>query len=214
MWPVLKAFLGLYRLLFAGRVRVVGRENIPPRPSIIVSNHAFISDAFIVALIFGRIASLAQAESFTLPFFGWLLGRAGQIPVIRGQRTEILSRAADQLARGRHVLVYPEGELSHGGDLYGGRTGAAELSATTGAPLLPVGFYVPARFGRAFTSLHYNRPTFGVWQIGGPCFVAIDEPWRPFEGGAAPGLDELRTVTDEIMNRIEVALDRARSLAA
>lgn len=214
LWPLLKVFLRGYRLVCAGRVRVVGRENIPRQPTIIVSNHAFVSDAFILALIFGRIQSLAQVEAFTLPFFGWLLGRAGQIPVIRGQRDQVLARAADQLGRGRHVLIYPEGELSHGGDLHSGRTGAAELSSTTSAPVLPVGFYVPQKYGRAFHSRHYNRRTYGVWQVGGPCFVAIDEPWQPFAGGPAPDLDRLRSTTDQIMIRIETALERARGLAA
>jgi 1-acyl-sn-glycerol-3-phosphate acyltransferase len=213
LWPLLKAFLLLYRILMVGRVRVAGRERIPKEACILVSNHAFVSDAFIVALVFGRLQALAQAESFALPFFGWLLARSGQIPVIRGQRPEILARAADQIRRGRHVLVYPEGQLSHGGDLHVGRTGAAELSLTTGAPILAVGFYVPPRYGRAFRGRHYNRPTLGVWQIGGPCYLHIDDPWRPFDGAADSSPEDLRRVTDEMMIRIEAALERARRMA-
>jgi len=213
LWPGLKAFLMLYRILLVGRIRVTGRNNIPDRPSILVSNHAFVSDAFMLALVFGRVQALAQAESFTLPFFGWLLAHAGQIPVIRGQREKILVRAADQLARGQHVLVYPEGELSHGGDLHEGRTGAAELTFSTGAPLLPVGFYVPPHHGRALRSRHYNRPTLGVWQVGGPCYVAIGEAWWPFAGRKAASLEDLRDVTDEMMVRIETVLDQARCMA-
>jgi 1-acyl-sn-glycerol-3-phosphate acyltransferase len=210
---VLKGFLFLYRLLMIGRVRVVGREKIPDRSCILVSNHAFVSDAFILALVFGRLHSLAQAESFALPFFGWLLGRAGQIPVIRGERKTILARAANQLARGQHVLIYPEGALSHGADLHEGRTGAAELSCSTGAPILPVGFYVPPRHGQAFRSRHYDRSTLGVWQIGGPCFIAIGDAWAPFAGRTAASPEELRDVTDRTMVRIETALEQARHLA-
>jgi 1-acyl-sn-glycerol-3-phosphate acyltransferase len=213
LWPLLKAFLILYRVLMVGRVRVTGREHIPREPCILVSNHAFVSDAFIVAVVFGRLQALAQAESFALPFFGWLLARAGQIPVIRGRRTEILARAADQIRRGRHVLVYPEGQLSHGGDLHVGRTGAAELSLTTGAPILPVGFFVPPRYGRAFRGRHYNRPTLGVWQIGGPCYIHIDHPWRPFAGCTESSGEDLHRVTHETMAHIEAALDRARRMA-
>jgi 1-acyl-sn-glycerol-3-phosphate acyltransferase len=213
LWPVLKLFLALYRVLMVGRLRVAGRDNIPERPSILVSNHAFVSDAFILALVFGRIQSLAQAESFALPFFGWLLGNAGQIPVIRGQREKILARAADQLARGQHVLIYPEGQLSHGGDLHEGRTGAAELTLSTGAPLLPVGLYVPPHHGRAIRGRHYNRATLGVWQVGGPCFIVIGEPWRPFDGQSTASPERLRDVTDEIMVRIEAVLEQARRMA-
>jgi 1-acyl-sn-glycerol-3-phosphate acyltransferase len=203
-----------YRLLMVGQVRVADRDHIPHPPSIIVSNHALVSDAFILALTIGRVQSLAQAESFTLPFFGWLLAHAGQIPVIRGHRAETLARAADQLGRGRHVLLYPEGQLSHGGDLLEGRTGAAELSLTTSAPVLPVGVYVPPPYGRAFRGRHYNRPTLGLWQIGGPCYLAIGDPWLPFAGRATATSSELRDVTDEIMIRIETTVDRARRMAA
>ena len=212
-WPLLKAFLFLYRMLMVGRIQVAGRNNIPDQPSILVSNHAFVSDAFILALIIGRLQALTQAESFAIPFFGWLLRKAGQIPVIRGQREKILARAADQLARGQHVLIYPEGALSHGSDLHEGRTGAAELTFSTGAPLLPVGFHVPPRHGRAFRSQQYNRPTLGVWQVGGPCYVAIGEAWSPFAGRKAASPEDLRDVTDEMMVRIETVLDQARCMA-
>ena len=213
LWPVLKAFFVLYRLLMVGRVRVTGRDQIPDRASILVSNHSYVSDAFILALVFGRVQALAQAESFALPFFGWLLAHAGQIPVIRGRRPEILARAADQLSRGRHVLIYPEGRLSHGDDLHEGRTGAAELSSTTGAPLLPVGVFVPSQYGRAFRGRHYDRPTLGVWQIGGPCSIAVGQAWWPFAGGTTASTQDLRDITDEMMRRIEFVLDQARRIA-
>lgn len=217
LWPLLKAFLWLYRMLCIGRVHIIGRENIPDRPVIVVSNHAFVSDAFVVALTFKRVQSLAQAEALTIPFFGWLLARGGQIPVVRGQRAEIMGRAADAVRRGWHILVYPEGQLSHGdlgGGLHEGRTGAAQLSATTGAPLVPVGFYVPTRYGRVFRSEHYNRQTVGVWQIGGPCYMSIGEPWWPFPQGEVPAAEELRAATDEAMSRIGIELERAKALAS
>jgi 1-acyl-sn-glycerol-3-phosphate acyltransferase len=211
---VLKAFLVIYRILMVGRIQVTGRDNIPDQAAILVSNHAFVSDAFILATVFGRLQALAQAESFTLPFFGWLLARAGQIPVIRGQRTRTLARAADQLARGRHVLIYPEGMLSHGGGLHEGRTGAAELALTTGAPILPVGLFVPPAHGRGFRGRQYNRPTFGVWQIGGPCYIAIREPWRPRPASGATTPEDLLRITDEIMNLVLAALSQAQAMAA
>jgi 1-acyl-sn-glycerol-3-phosphate acyltransferase len=213
LWPILRSFLLLYRALFVGRVHIEGLDRLPDTPVILVSNHAFVSDAFILALVVGRLQALAQAESFLLPFFGGLLARSAQIPVIRGEREKVLARAADQLARGRHVLIYPEGELSHGGDLRIGRTGAADLARRTGSAIVPVGFFVPDRYGHGFQSQHYDRPTFGVWQIGGPCFVVFGDPWRPFSGRASASFDELRRATDELMSRIEISLDRARSLA-
>jgi hypothetical protein len=78
---------------------------------------------------------------------------------------------------------------------------------------VPVGFFVPPRYGHAFRGRHYNRPTLGVWQLGGPCFIAVADPWWPFAGSASATPEALRQLTDEIMLRIEAALDEARAMA-
>jgi len=209
LWPVLKAFLFLYRALCVGRIRVSGRRNIRPG-SILVSNHAFVSDAFILAIVLGRLHALAQVEAFTLPFFGWLLARAGQIPVATGRGAEALARAADQLANGKFVLIYPEGRLSHGGQLLQAKTGAARLSLSTQAPLLPIAFYVPPGYGRMFRGRQFNRPTAGVWQIGGPCTIVIGEAWWPFAGRDTASEEEIRSVADESLARVQALLEHAR----
>ena len=214
LWPVVKALLYLYRGLFVGRIRVLGRQHIPPQPSIVVSNHAFASDAFVLAIVFGRLHALAQVEIFALPFFGWLLSRAGQIPVASDRGAEALARAAEQLARGRSVLIYPEGRLSHGGQMLQARTGAARLSLSTQAPLLPVALYVPPRYGRLFRGRHFDRPTVVVWQIGGPCTVVIGEPWWPFAGRDPASDGDIRSVADEALARVQTLLEDARREAA
>jgi len=213
LWPVLKALLLVYRLLCVGRVHVAGRERIPRGGCIVVSNHAFVSDAFVLAIVFGRVHGLAQAESFTLPLLGWLLARAGQIPVGPGRREEVLERARDLLRRGETILIYPEGQLSHGGELLPGKTGAARLALRTGAPILPVGTYAPPQYGRAIHSRHYNRPTVGIWQVGGPAYIAIGDPWRPFAGRTAADEDELRQATDDVLRRIRAQVEQARAMA-
>ena len=210
LWPVLKVFLYLYRGLCVGRIRVRGRENIPDQASILVSNHAFVSDAFILAIVFGRLHALTQVEAFTVPFFGWLLARAGQIPVAPGRGPEALANAAEQLARGESVLIYPEGRLSHGGKLLQAKTGAARLSLSTDAPLLPIAFFVPPGYGRMFHGRQFNRQTVGIWQIGGPCTIVIGEPWRPFAGRQAASEEEIRSVADEALTRVQALLEEAR----
>ncbi len=212
-WPVLKIFLYLYRVLCVGRIRVRGRQKIPRGGSILVSNHAFVSDAFVLAIIFGRLHALTQVEAFTVPFFGRLLARAGQIPVASGRGPEALARAAEQLTRGESVLIYPEGRLSHGGQLLQAKTGAARLALSTGAPLLPIAFYVPPGYGRLFRGRQFNRPTVGVWQIGGPCHIVIGEPWTPFAGRPSASEEEIRSVADGTLGRVEALLEEARRMA-
>lgn len=213
LWPVLKALFYLYRGLCVGRIRVSGRQNIPRQAPILVSNHAFVSDAFVLALVFGRLHALAQGEAFTLPFFGWLLAHAGQIPVVPGRGPEALARAAEQLARGETVLIYPEGRLSHGRELLQAKTGASRLALSTRAPLLPVAFYVPPGHGRLFRGRHFDRPTAGIWQIGGPCHIVIGKPWFPFAERPSPSEKEIHSVAEETLTRVQALLEDARRMA-
>jgi hypothetical protein len=74
--------------------------------------------------------------------------------------------------------------------------------------------FVPAAYGRGFRGRHYDRPTFGVWQVGGPCYIAISEPWHPRPSPGATTPEDLLRITDEIMNRVLSALSRARAMAA
>jgi hypothetical protein len=51
--------------------------------------------------------------------------------------------------------------------------------------------------------------------MGGTCYIAVGEPWVPFppeKTQVEP--HELRTVTDEMMERISFQESRARSAAA
>jgi 1-acyl-sn-glycerol-3-phosphate acyltransferase len=164
----------------------------------------------VLAIVFGRIHALTQVEAFTVPFFGRLLAHAGQIPVASGRGPEALARAAEQLALGESVLIYPEGRLSHGGQLLQARTGAARLSLSTGAPLLPIAFYVPPGYGRVFHGRHFDRPTVGVWQIGGPCSIVIGEPWSPFAGRESASEEEIRAAADGSLARVQAMLEEAR----
>ena len=80
-----KAMVGAYLALFVHKIHVVGRENIPDGPKIIVANHALASDAFILPWIFrDKVHCLIQADIFSVPLIGKMLALADQIPVVAG----------------------------------------------------------------------------------------------------------------------------------
>jgi hypothetical protein len=89
-----------------GSVHVIGKENNIAGPRILVSNHARVSDVFLLPFVLGDYRGLTQIESFTLPFFGWLLARAGMIPITPGRGRQAMDRAREQLIKGRTILVY------------------------------------------------------------------------------------------------------------
>ncbi len=111
LYGLLIALLWVYRTTLVRSVRVLGRENIETGARILVSNHARVSDAFLLPFIYHRrVHGLAQEESFSLPVLGRLLKHAGQIPVRRGTGSHAaLVLAQDFLEMDEHVLIYPEG---------------------------------------------------------------------------------------------------------
>ena len=213
LYNALIALLWVYRTAMVRSVDVLGREHIGTGARILVSNHARVSDAFLLPFIFrGRIHSLAQQESFSLPVLGKLLEHAGQIPVRRGTGSRAsLVLAADYLAKHEHVLIYPEGVLTHGGQLRRGLTGAARLSHQTQVPMQPIGVFVPETNTRKFHGRFYDRPTIGCWQFGGPAVVAIGECLWPFPPTPQPvGPHEFRQATDLVMARVRELVEAAR----
>jgi 1-acyl-sn-glycerol-3-phosphate acyltransferase len=213
MWPLLRLVFWSYKTLLVRSIHVIGRENNVPGPRILVSNHARVSDPFLLPFVLGTYRGLTQIESFTIPFFGWLLARSGQIPITPGRGRQAMARAAEQLTKGRTILIYPEGRLSHGAEMIRAKTGMARLAYQSGAPILPVAVHVPAEHCRTVLGRMYGRPTVGVWQVGGPAWIAIGQAWRPFADRGSVSAADLRRVTDEAMTRVRLLLDQARAAA-
>jgi 1-acyl-sn-glycerol-3-phosphate acyltransferase len=138
-----KAVLGgPLRLLYP--VRVQGLDNLPgDGPVILAANHLSFMDSIFLALISPRpVAFIAKAEYFERRLTRWMFRGTGQIPLRRGSPASArraMASAADVLARGGTLGIYPEGTRSRDGKLHRGNPGPARLALATGAPIVPVG---------------------------------------------------------------------------
>lgn len=131
------------------RLRVEGRDNIPRTgAAIIAANHLSAADAVVVPVSAGRpISFLAKAEYFDRSSLkgratAWFMDQVSTIPVERDKGRAAMASMdalAGALRDGRVIALHPEGTRSPDGRLYKGRTGAARLSLTTGAPIIPCG---------------------------------------------------------------------------
>jgi 1-acyl-sn-glycerol-3-phosphate acyltransferase len=212
LW-LLRLIMGSYRVLMIHRLHWIDRHHWGGGPHILVSNHGRVTDGFIFISLHRAMHSLIQAESFTLPILGPIFRRAGQIPIAPGQGVEALDRARTYLAQGDSVLIYPEGRLNHGSGMLRGKVGAARLAFESRVPVLPIGVHVPQRWSREIHGRFYGRPTIGHWQMGGTCYIAVGQPWLPFSPQGKADPYALRTVTDEMMNRISALEMKARVAA-
>jgi len=139
LWPLLRLLM---------RHEWHGKENFPRTGGVILApNHLSYADWPTVALFsysYGHRYPVFMIKSpvFEVKFIGHLLYKVGQLPVYRGRGDAglVLKQAEQALAAGACVIVYPEGTASRDPDLWPmvGKTGAARLALTTGAPVVPI----------------------------------------------------------------------------
>jgi 1-acyl-sn-glycerol-3-phosphate acyltransferase len=181
------------------RLRVEGSERLPTDgAAIVVANHLSFLDS--VLLMFGLprpVAMLGKAEYTDRPLTRWLFCGAGMIPIRRENPADLV-RAFEQveevLRRGEVVGIFPEGTRSRDGQLHKGHPGAAHLSLTTGAPLVPVGIVGTDRVLPSGASV--VRPFRRV-------VIRVGHPIRPHDHGLDASTNRARrTITDLLMHDI------------
>ncbi len=126
------------------RCRAFGTEKLDPAKSyVLVSNHASYMDTpAIVSSLPLQFRFFAKKGLFSIPFLGWHLGRAGHIPVVRGDARASLKNMSEgaKMMRERNIslLLFPEGGRSPSG-MQAFKEGAAYIAIKGGVPIVPIG---------------------------------------------------------------------------
>ncbi len=113
----------------------------PPRRCVCVSNHCSNIDPFLLGHLPWEMKFLAKSSLFKIPFVGWGIKIAGDIPLVRGSTRSVkraMARARFYVERGMPVLIFPEGTRSTTGDLLPFKDGAFRLAIETQADILPI----------------------------------------------------------------------------
>ena len=166
------------KVLFAAfRVRVVHRgiEQIDPqRPYVFMGNHTSIADPLAMAITIPQpFHCVFKKELARIPVFGWALLALGQIMVDR-EKTEqaraSLAGAVSGLSGNNSVLIFPEGWVSHGGQLLPLKKGGFHLAIQTGLPIVPVRIEGARKVCPPGGSGHFHRGVISV-QVFPPLMV-------------------------------------------
>ena len=124
------------------RYRVLGAENVPPQPCVVLSKHQSAWETLAFQVIFPPQVYVIKRELLWIPFFGWGLAMLSPIAIDRaaGARAarQMLEQGRDRLARGFWVIVFPEGTRVAPGTRGSYQTAGAAIAAHAGAPVLPV----------------------------------------------------------------------------
>ena len=173
---VLVKFGRLVVWFYYSPVRIVGRDHIPQHgPLLLVANHAnsLIDPVLVGFTAKRRVNFLAKAPLFDVPLFGRFMAWLGMIPIHRPKddptltkRSMIsLSKAAEALAAGSAVGIFPEGkthDLRALSEVLGGTARMIQQALDAGArdlQVIPVGInYDDKRLFRSAVWIEVGKP--------------------------------------------------------
>jgi 1-acyl-sn-glycerol-3-phosphate acyltransferase len=129
-----------------------GRAKIPPGPLIVASKHQSMWETFALLLLFVEPTYIVKRELMWIPFFGWYLWKARQVPVDRGARLQALfrmnARVSRELAAGRQIIIFPEGTRRAPGAAPAYKYGITHIYAQAGVRCLPIALNSGLFWGR------------------------------------------------------------------
>ncbi len=131
---------------------------IPSGPLLVAAKHQSLWETFALITLFRDPAYIMKRELMWIPFFGWYTWKAGMITVNRGRGSQALAAmnasARTELARGRQIIIFPEGTRRAPGAEPRYKYGVAHLYADMNVACLPValnsGLFWPRRSFRRY----------------------------------------------------------------
>jgi 1-acyl-sn-glycerol-3-phosphate acyltransferase len=167
-----------------------GREKIPPGALIVAAKHQSAWETFALLPLFDNPLFIVKRELQWIPIFGWLMIKGRMVPVDRSAGSAALTamteRARIELARGRQLIIFPEGTRRPAGAEPRYKFGVARLYGAEGVPCVPIalnsGLFWPRR---------------SILRLPGTVLVEILDP-------IAPGLE-----TDVFFERLQHDIETA-----
>jgi 1-acyl-sn-glycerol-3-phosphate acyltransferase len=134
--------LWLLRTICGIKVEWHGREKIPPGPLLVAAKHQSAWETFALLPLFPSPTAIVKRELLHIPLFGWCMWKCGMIGIDRSSGRDALAgmveRTRAALARGRQVIIFPEGTRRPPGAAPDYKLGIVQLYAALDAPCLPV----------------------------------------------------------------------------
>lgn len=139
-WP---KFANWFLHLSCGiKVEVIGKENLPTEPCVIVSNHQGQWETYSMQYLFHPMCTLLKKELLYIPLWGWAMKMLNPIAINRNKPKEAilqtLEEGSDRLKKGMYVLLFPEGTRVKAGRVGKYARSSFELAKRNGVMVLPL----------------------------------------------------------------------------
>ena len=153
-----------------------GLERIPPGPLLVAAKHQSAWETFALLWLFADPTFIMKRELQWIPLFGWFALKGRMIPVDRGAGSagliEMTGRARKELAKGRQIVIFPEGTRRPAGAEPRYKYGITRLYLGANVPVLPIALN---------SGLFWRRRS--MLRVPGTIVVQVLDP-------IPPGLDE------------------------
>jgi 1-acyl-sn-glycerol-3-phosphate acyltransferase len=172
-----RTIVWLAEVLLGIRYRVVGAENLPKVPSVILAKHQSAWETLAFQTIFPPQVLVLKRELLWIPFFGWGLALMSPIAIDRSRGVSALRRMAElgrqRLAQGFWIAIFPEGTRVRPGERRKYHLGGAWLAVNCGAPVVPVAHNAGMFWGK---KAFLKRPGTVTVEIGAPIDSSAHTP--------------------------------------
>ena len=149
-WTMIMLFL--LRHLCGIRYQIIGAENIPKTPSIVISKHQSAWETLAFQKIFPPQVWVLKKELLRIPFFGWGLAMTSPIAIDRSAKKkaleQIVEQGKDRLSQGFWIVIFPEGTRIAPGKRGKYKIGGAWLATHTDVKVVPVAHNAGEFWGR------------------------------------------------------------------
>ncbi len=133
----------LLRVICGTWMEVRGREHIPHGQTLVAGKHQSFWETFAILPLLNDPCMVLKRELTFIPFFGWFCLKFKMIAVERSAGSQALrqlvARGKEEIARGRDIVIMPEGTRRdpHAPPDY--KPGVAALYVGLGVPCVPFG---------------------------------------------------------------------------
>ncbi|MDR2512843.1 MAG: AMP-binding protein [Puniceicoccales bacterium] len=185
LWMVCLQVLVLTVLRNRYRFKVSGLENIPATGGlVVVGNHVSFLDTLLLGTLIPRPVRFVVWDVYLeSPIMGRIVRLFRGIPISPSNAKEGVRVAAEHLAAGGCIVIFPEGQISRNGVLDAFLGGYALMARRARVPILPVA--IDGLWGSLF-SFHAGKPFRRLPRFGKPQLaVAFGKALSHEEAGGA-----------------------------
>ena len=145
IWRAMRGWSGAtvwgLRWIMGVTISIEGLQHLPKGAALIASKHQTTLDTVLPARIFDEPVFVVKQELTKMPIFGFYM-KYGMIPVDREAHAkalkDMLRAARVSIAKGRQIVIYPEGTRQPLGAPPDYKPGIAALYKDLGLPVTPI----------------------------------------------------------------------------